>query len=101
MLIDFHHKHIQQFLQVCHKLMEMPDLALASVADFYAAPWLHDFPPGTTWHVSGLDDGAEQFYAVVEFRHYRLNFKVGDHTQLTLSEPHCSIFQSIDDKSMP
>lgn len=87
MLIDFYQEKIQQFLSCCTQLMQCDDLELYSVADFYAAPWLNDFPQGTTWHASGLDDGAEAFYAVIEFRGYRLSLDVGQTTSLTLLTP--------------
>jgi hypothetical protein len=74
------------------------DLDLNSVADFYAAPWLHDFPQGTTWYASGLDDGAEQFYAVIEFRGYRLSFDVGTITTLRLIVPPQELSQTVGDK---
>ncbi|WP_353653405.1 hypothetical protein [Acinetobacter sp. B51(2017)] len=77
-------------------LINTKDLTLDCVADFYAATWLNDFPQGTTWHASGLDDGAEQFYAVIEFRGYRLSFDVAETTVLQLQPPQ--IFQSVDDK---
>lgn len=97
MLLDFYQKPIAQFLKVSEQLMAREDLALSSVADFYAATWLHDFPQGTTWHASGLDDGAEQFYAVIEFRGYRLSFAVAETTTLQLQLPQ-QISQSVDDK---
>lgn len=98
MLIDFYQKPIAQFLRVCERLMAREDLGLSCVADFYAATWLDDFPQGTTWHASGLDDGAEQFYAVIEFRGYRLIFDVDETTTLQLQLPP-QISQSADDKS--
>lgn len=42
-------------------------LQFDSIADFYQAQWLDDFPKGTTWCATGLDDGAEHFYAKIEF----------------------------------
>ena len=87
MLIDFYAKQITQFLHVAERLINTQDLALDSVADFYAVPWLLDFPHGSTWHVTGLDDGAEQFYAVVEFRGYRLLFTVAETVRLELQLP--------------
>ena len=100
MLIDFYEKPTQQFLQVCERLLGMPDLGLDSVADFYAATWLADFPQGTTWHATGLDDGAEEFYAVIEYRAYRLVFNVATTTQLELILPKPT-FQNADDRAKP
>ena len=31
------------------------------------ATWLDEFPQGTTWSATGLDDGAEHFYAIIEY----------------------------------
>ena len=87
MLIDFYQDKIRQFLTCCERLMQCEDLQLYSVADFYAASWLKDFPQGTIWRTSGLDDGAEEFYAVIEFRGYRLTLDVGQTTHCTLCHP--------------
>ncbi|MCM1958463.1 hypothetical protein [Acinetobacter modestus] len=63
----------QKFDQLAAKIMADPEsyLAFDSVSDFYKAEWLDEFPQGTTWSATGLDDGAEQFYAVIEYgNHY-------------------------------
>ena len=63
----------QKFDQVAAKIMADPEsyLAFDSVSDFYKAEWLDEFPQGTTWTATGLDDGAVQFYAVIEYgNHY-------------------------------
>jgi hypothetical protein len=63
----------QKFDQVAAKIMADPEayLAFDSVSDFYKAVWLDEFPQGTTWSATGLDDGAEQFYAVIQYgNHY-------------------------------
>ncbi len=59
----------QKFDQMAAKIMADPDVCLDfdSVSDFYKAAWLNEFPQGTTWSATGLDDGAEQFYAVIEY----------------------------------
>lgn len=59
----------QKFEQIAAKIIADPDtyLAFDSVSDFYKAAWLDEFPQGTTWSATGLDDGAEQFYAVIEY----------------------------------
>ena len=63
----------QEFDQMAAKIMDDPDsyLAFDSVSDFYKARWLDEFPQGTTWSATGLDDGAERFYAIIEYgNHY-------------------------------
>ncbi|WP_336937387.1 hypothetical protein [Acinetobacter modestus] len=63
----------QKFDQLAAKIMADPEsyLAFDSVSDFYKAEWLDEFPQGTIWSATGLDDGAEQFYAVIEYgNHY-------------------------------
>nr|WP_314369205.1 hypothetical protein [uncultured Acinetobacter sp.] len=63
----------QKFDQIAAKIMADPEsyLAFDSVSDFYKAEWLDEFPQGTIWSATGLDDGAEQFYAVIEYgNHY-------------------------------
>lgn len=63
----------QKFDQLAAKIMADPEsyLAFDSVSDFYKAEWLNEFPQGTIWSATGLDDGAEQFYAVIEYgNHY-------------------------------
>lgn len=59
----------QKFDQMAAKIMADPEtyLAFDTVSDFYKAIWLDEFPQGTTWSATGLDDGAEQFYAVIEY----------------------------------
>ncbi|WP_038345305.1 hypothetical protein [Acinetobacter sp. A47] len=63
----------QKFDQLAARIMANPEayLDFDSVADFYQATWLDEFPQGTTWSATGLDDGAEQFYAMIEYKdHY-------------------------------
>ncbi|ENX63898.1 MULTISPECIES: hypothetical protein [Acinetobacter] len=59
----------QKFDQMAAKIMADPEhyLTFDSVSDFYKAAWLDEFPQGTRWSATGLDDGAEQFYAVIEY----------------------------------
>ena len=59
----------QKFAQMVDKIIANPEayLNFNSVADFYQARWLDEFPQRTTWWATGLDDGAEQFYAVIEY----------------------------------
>lgn len=59
----------QQFIHFAKKIIEQPEyyLDFESVADVYRAGWLEDFPKGTTWQVSGLDNGAEEFCLVIAY----------------------------------
>ena len=69
MIIDLREQQLLKFEQIAQKIMAQPEtyLNFDSVADFYQATWLDDFPKGTTWCATGLDDGAEHFYAKIEF----------------------------------
>ena len=70
MIIDINEHKYKQFHDVAEKLKQYPELYLDfdSVADFFKAPFLAEFPEGTTWSATGLDDGAEQFDAVIQFK---------------------------------
>lgn len=70
MILDFDQYKKDQFYAVALKLQTHPELYLNfdSVADFYQADFLTEFPKGTVWTATGLDDGAEQFYAKIEFK---------------------------------
>lgn len=73
MLVSLEAFKQQKFDQVAAKIMADPEsyLAFDSVSDFYKAEWLDEFPQGATWSATGLDDGAEQFYAVIKYgNHY-------------------------------
>lgn len=85
MMIDFIEIQKQKFDEVVQKIMAEPQkyLDFESVSDFYKSTWLDDFPKGTTWTVSGLDDGAEQFDIYIEYRNHYLSIHVQD--EITLS----------------
>lgn len=88
-IIDFHHAKTQQFLAISAKIMAHPYIYLdfTHVADFYAAAWLSEFPQGSTWCATGLDDGAEQFYGQICYLNYCLSFDVGQSIQVNLQQP--------------
>ena len=69
MLLDFKKFQCQKFEQVAQKILADPTtyLNFDSVADFYQATWLDEFPQGTAWSATGLDDGAEQFEAKIVY----------------------------------
>ncbi|MEJ2898760.1 hypothetical protein [Acinetobacter sp. NS-4] len=70
MLIDFTQYQLYRFDELAGRIQAEPEkyLNFDSVSDFYKAVWLQDFPQGTTWTATGLDDGAEQFDAIIEYR---------------------------------
>jgi hypothetical protein len=80
MIIDFKEMQARKFDTVVEKIQNSPEkyLNFESVSDFYKAPWLNEFPQGTTWSCSGLDDGAEHFYAVIEYQNRRLKINCLD-----------------------
>ena len=62
-LIHFKQAQLAQFDHLAQNILSNPEryLQFDSIADFYQAQWLDDFPQGTTWYATGLDDGAEHF----------------------------------------
>ncbi|MBJ9954878.1 MULTISPECIES: hypothetical protein [unclassified Acinetobacter] len=78
MLIDFVQVQKQKFENLAQNIVDRPDkyLDFDSVSDFYKAKWLNDFPQGTTWTVSGLDDGAEDFCIQIEYKNQFLWIEV-------------------------
>jgi hypothetical protein len=79
MLIDFIQHQCTQFDALALRIQAFPEkyIHFDSVSDFYKAKWLDDFPQGTTWTATGLDDGAEQFYALIEYRTHFLKISCG------------------------
>ena len=69
MIINLYQQQAQKFQQLAEKIIAQPALYLAfdSVADFYAASYLAEFPKGSRYFATGSDDGAEQFYARIEY----------------------------------
>ena len=78
MIIDFIQIQKLKFDQYAQKIMAKPEcfLDFDSVSDFYKSVWLNDFPMATTWSVSGLDDGAEQFYISIQYKNQYLNLDI-------------------------
>lgn len=79
MIIDFHEAQIQKFVELADLIQQDPEhyVQFEHVSDFYKTDWLNDFPLGTTWYISGLDDGAESFYASIQYANYHLNIQSG------------------------
>ncbi|MBV6616340.1 hypothetical protein JMA18_15750, partial [Acinetobacter baumannii] len=68
----------QQFDQMAAKIMAKPKeyCEFNSVSDFYNAAWLKKFPQGSQISATGLDDGAEEFYAIIQFKEQYLKFDI-------------------------
>lgn len=78
MLIDFFAKQLQEFDALAEQIVASPKdyLQFESVSDFYKVSWLNDFPKGTVWYATGLDDGAEDFDARIEYRNRYLLIEI-------------------------
>ncbi|MDE4040609.1 hypothetical protein [Acinetobacter pittii] len=74
----------QQFDQMAAKIMAEPKqyCEFNSVSDFYNAAWLNGFPQGTQVSATGLDDGAVEFYAVVQFKQQYLKFDIKENNSI-------------------
>ncbi|WP_445115193.1 hypothetical protein [Acinetobacter sp. WZC-1] len=75
----------QKFDEMAAKIVMRPEdyLNFDSVSDFYKAEWLAEFPQGTHWSVTGLDDGAAEFYVLIEYQHHYLKIHCAE--QVTVS----------------
>ena len=76
MIIDFIQIQQSKFESLVCTIMADPDqyVNFDSVSDFYKVEWLNLLPQGTTWAVSGLDDGADEFY--IQIQHKDLSFNI-------------------------
>jgi hypothetical protein len=86
----------QQFDAIAQKIMAEPAkyIDFNSVSDFYNAEWLKDFPQGTQVSATGLDDGAEEFYAVVQFKHQYLKFDIKEnHSTVIFQDMNRNVFK--------
>lgn len=84
MLIDLIVTQTKKFQQLAEKIKVHPEyyLRFDSVSDFYKATWLDDFPKGTTWTVTGLDDGADEFDICIEYRDCYLIIEYSTHYKI-------------------
>lgn len=66
------------FDQLALNIQQQPEcyLDFDSVSDVYKADWLNEFPQGTRWSVSGLDDGADDFYILIQFKQKKLIIEI-------------------------
>lgn len=80
MIIDFMQIQKLKFDELAQKIMAEPQrfIDFESVSDFYKADWLEALPKGTTWAVSGLDNGSDDFYIYLEFKDRFLSIEVND-----------------------
>ena len=86
----------QQFDLIAAKIMAEPKqyCEFSSVSDFYNAAWLKDFPQGSQVSATGLDDGAEEFYAVVQFKQQYLKFDIKEnHSTVIFNDMNGNVFQ--------
>ncbi|WP_151743976.1 hypothetical protein [Acinetobacter calcoaceticus] len=86
----------QQFDAIAQKIMAEPAkyIDFNSVSDFYNAEWLKDFPQGTQVSATGLDDGAEEFYAVVQFKQQYLKFDIKEnHSTVIFQDMNGNVFK--------
>lgn len=76
----------QQFDQIAAKIMAKPKqyCEFNSVSDFYNAAWLNGFPYGSQISATGLDDGAEEFYAIIQFKEQYLKFDIKEHHSILI-----------------
>ena len=86
----------QQFDRIAVKIVAEPKYycEFSSVSDFYNAAWLKDFPQGSQISATGLDDGAEEFYAVVQFKQQYLKFDIKEnHSTLIFQDMNGKVFK--------
>lgn len=86
----------QQFDQIAAKIMAEPKqyCEFSSVSDFYNVAWLKDFPQDSQISATGLDDGAEEFYAVVQFKQQYLKFDIKEnHSTLSFQNMNGETFK--------
>ena len=98
MIIDFVQIQKQKFEELVEKIMAQPEqyLDFDSVSDFYKAPWLDQFPQGTRWSTSGLDDGAEEFCIQIKYRELVFNIEIqSTFIRLKFNSKSISIYKKI------
>ncbi|MEO9301888.1 hypothetical protein ABI223_09000 [Acinetobacter pittii] len=87
----------QQFDQIAAKIMAKPKqyCEFNSVSDSYNAAWLNGFPHGSQISATGLDDGAEEFYAIIQFKEQYLKFDIKEHHSILIfQDMNGKIFES-------
>ena len=87
----------QQFDHIAAKIMAKPKqyCEFNSVSDFYNAAWLNGFPHGSQISATGLDDGAEEFYAIIQFKEQYVKFDIKEHHSILIfQDMNGKIFES-------
>ncbi|WP_461196776.1 hypothetical protein [Acinetobacter pittii] len=87
----------QQFDLIAAKIMAKPKeyCEFNSVSDFYNAVWLKKFPQGSQISATGLDDGAEEFYAIIQFKEQYLKFDIKENdSTIIFQDMNGNIFKS-------
>lgn len=84
-ILDFNRHQLAKFDALVAKIQVEPKryLKFDNVSDFYKATWLDDFPQGTTWSCTGLDDGADVFDARIQYRNRVLKIAVNAHVDVS------------------
>lgn len=96
MIIDMKQAQIKKFDDLATQVKNNPAVYVQfdSVSDFYKASWLDEFPKGTVWSCTGLDDGAEEFYALIYYYDHYLSINCS-----TEIEIRTGIYPSKDDEA--
>ena len=90
MLIDFVMAQKIRFDRHVSLLCSQPEryFFFDEIADVYAADWLKGFPQGTICSVSGLDDGAEEYYIQIAYKDQSLLIDYGRVLQMHHRDRH-------------
>lgn len=87
MIIDFKSAQLKKFDDLALKIQSNPDtyLDLESISDFYKSDWLNEFPNGTCWYCSGLDNGdGGEFDILIEYENRALKISISSTIKLEL-----------------
>lgn len=84
MVNDIHNYKALKFDEIAQKIYAYPEIycAFDHVAEVYQQKWLDNFPKGTLLSVSGLDDGAEEFYVRLAYHKQYLEIEISQQKQI-------------------
>ena len=90
MIINFLEVQLNKFDTLAKRIQNNPEeyIDFDSVSDFYKVKWLSEFPKGTIWTATGLDDGAEEFYALIEYKNHFLKIHQTPELSVTFGIHH-------------